>query len=110
MVEYPIVLSPKERESQMGRSCGPAICLALLVARSADATQVEHLLPRGSTLTADEADRVVTDREMLDRISVESQGSVDPSLEVYWSTGEFELFGDDPPVLNMVIYDFGRHG
>jgi uncharacterized membrane-anchored protein len=113
----------------------------------------------------------------VNRISVETQGSIDPSLEAYWSSDEFELyfsydpvgyvqmddwdeldvdelwksylegakeqspkyghevrplgwvirptldrvnsvayyaveaqFGEDPPVVNTIIYDFGRHG
>jgi hypothetical protein len=82
----------------MIRSCALAICFAPLVASSADGAQVEHALPRGSTLRTNEVDQVVTDRETLNQISVESKGSVDLSLEAYWSSDEFELYFSYDPV------------
>jgi uncharacterized membrane-anchored protein len=157
-----------------------AIPLALLLvaaAAPADAEQIQHSLPRGSLLTTDQADEVVVDRDQLDTISRESQGSVDPSLEAHWTTADFEVFfsydpvgyvamddwddldvddlwasyvdgakeqsevfgyevrplgwiiqptldrvnsvayyaiefqfGDEPPIINMAVYSFGRHG
>ena len=123
------------------------------------------------------ATRWLVDRDQLDAISRESQGSVDPSLEAHWTTADFEVFfaydpvgyvemddwddldvddlwasyvdgakeqsgvfgyevrplgwiirptldrvnsvayyaiefqfGDEPPVVNMAVYSFGRHG
>jgi uncharacterized membrane-anchored protein len=156
-----------------------ALSLALLMATAGpvDATQIHHPLPRGSVLITDQADEVVVDREQLNTISRESQGSVDPSLEAHWTTADFEVFfaydpvdyvqmddwddldvddlwasyvdgakeqsevfgyevrplgwiirptldrvnsvayyaiefqfGDEPPVVNMAVYSFGRHG
>ncbi len=158
------------------RTLLPLVLLASTAA-PVGAAQVSHTLPRGSTLETDAAEFVTTDRDTLDKVSIESQGSTDPSLEAYWSAPEFDVyfsydpvgyikmddwqdvnveqlwasyvdgtkqqskeiganvrplgwiikptldrahsvayyaieaqFGDESPVVNMVIYDFGRAG
>ena len=65
---------------------------AMLLAAPAGAGMVEHALSNGGTLTADQADEVITDRATLDEISTNSQGEPDPTLEAYWGSPEFEVY------------------
>ena len=55
------------------------------VAASAGAHAAEHMLPNGGTLSAGDGDEVITDRATLKEISIESQGSADPTLEAFWA-------------------------
>jgi uncharacterized membrane-anchored protein len=69
-----------------------AAAWAILRAVPAGAGTVEHALSNGGTLTADQADEVITDRAALDEISTTSQGEPDPTLEAYWGSPEFEVY------------------
>jgi len=55
------------------------------VTASAGAHAAEHMLPNGGTLSAGDGDEVITDRATLEEISIESQGSADPTLEAFWA-------------------------